>query len=278
VLLGTFSVGLLTLGGYLGIGIFVSTAVVGSYFFAYQVAVQLGLLLSVSFTSVLVPTFVRLKHERPRLNSALERSLRATMLVASGLSIALAAVFEPLEQLLWHGKWSSAVYPVQIIAILYPMNVALSVPYALQLSAGAFREWGLMLFVLSIAVVSAAIGGAAFFGTPAGIAACALGTLFVGCLLYVRVALKHAAFSLPRIMLAVLPSWTLALIAYVAGRSATELVTAAPARMCIGAAAYAATYLVLSRLLLARNLIDLIGFLPGRTRPLCNFVLRLRVT
>ena len=57
LLLGTFSLGLLNNGLYFALSSFVDTAVIGVYFFAYQLVVQVGILLSHNLFQVLFPAF-----------------------------------------------------------------------------------------------------------------------------------------------------------------------------------------------------------------------------
>ncbi|MCC6526555.1 MAG: oligosaccharide flippase family protein [Polyangiaceae bacterium] len=211
VLLGTFGVGLCNTGTYFLLGATLSSTVVGVYFFAYQLVIQVGILLANNVNQVLFPALVKLRGEPMRLRAATERSLRMLMLVAAPLSLGLVAAVGPIETLVWQGRWAEAVVPVQVVSIVYPLNVALGVPMSLQLASGRFREWALMLLAYGAGLVAAGAVGAWTTGTAAGVASWTGGYIAAGAIVYATLALRSAGLRVGAFLNAVTPSWVLSI-------------------------------------------------------------------
>jgi O-antigen/teichoic acid export membrane protein len=192
ILLGTFSIAIGNNGAYFVLGQFLSSDVVGTYFFAYQLVVQLGVLLSDNVYQVLAPSFMRMGPDLARIRAAVPRALSVVVLVGATASLSIAAIYEPLERALWHGKWSAATNSVHILGVIWPAAAAVSVLRALQMATGHFRQWGIVTFVGAVAsIFGAAVG--AYIGGTAGAAAMGFG---LGVLLGTAL---NAAFALPRI-------------------------------------------------------------------------------
>jgi O-antigen/teichoic acid export membrane protein len=192
VLLGTFAIGLGNNGSYFLLGQFLPSEVVGTYFFAYQIVVQLGVLLSDNVYQVLVPSFTRMNHDLARIRSAVPRALTVVVLVGAVASLSIAAVYEPLERALWHGKWAAAAGAVYIMAVVWPAAAGISVLRALQMATGRFRQWGLVTLLSAVMSVAGTVAGA-YIGGSAAAAAIGFG---VGALLG---AALNAAVVLPGI-------------------------------------------------------------------------------
>jgi O-antigen/teichoic acid export membrane protein len=192
VLLGTFSIALGNNGAYFLLGEFLSSDVVGTYFFAYQLVVQLGVLLSDNVYQVLVPSFVRMGPDIPRIRAAVPRALSVVVLIGAAASLSIAAVYEPLERVLWHGKWAAATNSVHILAIVWPAAAGVSVLRALQMATGHFRQWGIVTLIGALGSVSGTAIGAYVGGSAAAAAmGFGLGALFGAAL--------NAGFALPRV-------------------------------------------------------------------------------
>ncbi len=192
VLLGTFSIAMGNNGAYFLLGEFLPSDVVGTYFFAYQLVVQLGVLLSDNVYQVLVPSFVRMGRDMLRIRAAVTRALKVVVLVGAAASLSIAAVYEPLERILWHGKWAGATNSVHILAIAWPAAAGVSVLRALQMATGHFRQWGIVTLIGALASVSGTAIGAYIGGSAASAATgFGLGALFG--------AVLNAGYALPRI-------------------------------------------------------------------------------
>jgi O-antigen/teichoic acid export membrane protein len=179
VLLGTFAIALGNNGAYFLLANFLPSDVLGTYFFAYQLVFQLGVLLAENVYQVLVASFIRIGSDLARLRSAVRRSLGAVVLVGAAASLSIAAVYEPIELILWHGKWSGAAQAIHILGLVWPAAAGISVVRALQMATGHFRQWGVLTLIGAVACVCGTVIGA-YLGRSAASAAIGfgIGTLF----------------------------------------------------------------------------------------------------
>ncbi len=192
VLLGTFAIGFGNNGAYFIMGKFLPSELIGTYFFAYQIVVQLGVLLSDNIYQVLVASFVRLNGDLPRIRAAVPRALGMVVLIGAVASTSIAAIYAPLERELWHGKWSAATVAVYILAVGWPAAAGMSVLRALQMATGRFRQWGVVPLAGSAVSVAGTVVGASLGGSAI---TAAIG-FSVGALIG---AALNAAVALPRI-------------------------------------------------------------------------------
>jgi len=220
VLLGTFSIALGNNGAYFLLGEFFSSDVVGTYFFAYQLVVQLGVLLSDNVYQVLVPSFVRMGPDILRIRAAVLRALSLVVVIGAVASLSIAAVYEPLERVLWHGKWAAASGSVHILAIVWPAAAGVSVLRALQMATGHFRQWGIVTLIGALASVSGTAIGAYFGKSAAGAAlGFSLGSLF-GAALNARIALPRIGIRAADTAISVLRPWLIIVVAAVCAQLA----------------------------------------------------------
>ncbi len=174
VLLGTFGIALGNNGAYFLLGKLLPSDALGTYFFAYQIVMQLGMLLADNVSQVLFAAFVRMRQELPRIRSAVRRALIVVVLVNATASMLVAAIYEPLERALWHGKWSDAALPIYILAMAWPATAGVTVLRALQMATGRFHQWGVITLIGAISSVCGAALGA-YMGGSAQTAAVGFG-------------------------------------------------------------------------------------------------------
>jgi asparagine synthase (glutamine-hydrolysing) len=207
VLLGTFAIAVGNNGAYFVLGKFLPSVVLGTYFFAYQIVMQLGMLISENFYQVLFAAFVRMGIDLPRIRATVPSALCVVVLVGSVASLFIAAIFEPLERALWHGKWAAAAPAVYIFAVIWPLSAGVSVLRALQAARGRFHKWGILTLASSFASVSGTIIGA-YVGRSAASAAMgfAIGTAF-GTALNARYALSGTGIGAMDSVVSALRPW-----------------------------------------------------------------------
>ena len=277
IFIGTFGIAALNLGAALTIKPFVSTAVVGVYYFAFQVIVQVGMLLSANVLQVLFPAFARINDDPVRLSAAASRALRLLMLVAAPMCLGLAATFGPLELLIWHGKWKPAADAVRAIAVLYPAVIASSVPLALQQAGGSFRSSGLTFLSMGVASLGGSMIGAMITGTAVGIAiltGIATGAVSIA---VTWGTMRRTGVSASDLLASILPAWLMSCIAFAASywldgllaeRSVPTLIRAGASGV-IFVAVFAAT----TRLSFRSHLEEAISVIPSRLRgPAARFL------
>ncbi|MBS0190997.1 MAG: oligosaccharide flippase family protein [Phycisphaerales bacterium] len=144
------------------IGLAAPFEVVGIYTFTFLIVVQVASLLSTNINQVLVPVFTRLADEPDRKRAAVLRTLRQVSLVATFVSLGLAATYRPFEAAVWGQKWSATILPVQIMGASYAINVLLCISLAVQQARGQFRAWGIGLVLLAIGAMGSTYLGALY--------------------------------------------------------------------------------------------------------------------
>jgi O-antigen/teichoic acid export membrane protein len=270
IFMGTFGTAAVNLGAALTIKPFVPTAVVGVYYFAFQVIVQVGMLLSANMLQVLFPAFVRISAEPVRLSAAASRALRQLMLIAAPMCLGLAATFGPLELLIWHGKWKAAADVVRAIALLYPAVIASSVPLALQQAGGRFRSSGLTLMSMGGASLGGSMIGAMVTGTAVGIAiftSVATGAVSIA---VTWGTMRRTGVSARGILSAIVPAWLLSCVAFAASYWVDALLAhrGAPALIRVGASAvvFLTLFGATARLCIPSHVEEALSVMPARIR------------
>lgn len=226
---GTFAMSMLSNGDYLVLGWLkvaghVSMAAVGQYVFAYQIAVQINIIVAGNLQAVIFPALSRLAAEPARHARAVLRATRIMTLVGSGMGLGLACIFEPLQVILWNQKWEAATGAVFWMAAFFPMRLLTSVLNAAQMSKGRFREWFLLSLLQGAGMMGAAAIAGIFFDTSGAIA------MVIGIYFTLGVAptalwgLKRCGVPVRATAGAVVPAWVLACGAAAATLALADLV------------------------------------------------------
>ena len=169
-----------TSGDYAVAEFLVPAAILGTYYFGYQLAVQPGRLFTTNLTNVLVPVVCRVMHEPERLRSAIKRLLGTGGFTIAIVNLGMFAVIASLEQVIWEGRWSNVVIAVQILSVGLVYGSILSIitspfmaerKYLETFVCNAVRAGGL--------IIGAAIGASVGGGTVESIAAWVGGSMIV---------------------------------------------------------------------------------------------------
>lgn len=298
---------LLDVGSFAVLGLIVTQAVVGTYGFAFNWIAQVGVLLSFNMQQVLFPALTRVQDDPARLRDATLRSLRALMLVAAISCLGLAAVMEPLEKLLWHGKWEAAVVPVMVLGVFFAFRVSFGLCAAVLMAAGRFRAFSFLTMAEGVGVMAAGAIGAAIHGDATGIAMWTGAQLAIGRLVATVIVLKPLGIGAGEVLRAGVPAWLLATLAaaaavmvdrsggvqsVLAGIDVARLVSGwgaslkwaqrldsiatEGARMLVISMACAGLFAVAARVLIAGQVSEALDALPGRVGRPVRAILRLR--
>jgi len=186
---------------YLVLGLFAPTAVVGSYYFAFQLVARTAALLTAVSDAVLFPILSQIKGEPDRQIRGLFRAVSGFVGVAALGSALVVAAIPSFEQLVWQGKWIHAVFAIGILASVVPIQVAVTAPEQLLKARGQFRIWtGLLL--LRSATVAAAITVTSAIWNPeasvAGITGVIVAAIVVGVAIEVAVLSRTLGFRVQR--------------------------------------------------------------------------------
>lgn len=268
ILLSACATGIFNNGLYFTLGFFVSKSVVGVYYFAYQFVVQIGLLLSHNLFQVLFPAFSQLTHDPQRSRLALERSLQlATWLAAP--TLAVIAIYDPLEALVWQGKWLESVQPVQILCVFYPITVVLSVVNASQAALGHFQQMAVMMLLLAAATIAGGMVGATLTKNAIGVALGAGSCLFAGSLVYLRSILETSGIATSLVLISLSQRWAIALLSagisvLMDGFLMTFLTPAV--RVLANGLLFVSIFTIASRTIFPRQMLQMAEVMPNRLR------------
>lgn len=139
VVLATMFKGLARNGDYLVLGLMLPKALLGLYYFGYQLTIQITVLFALNLRHVLFPVLTKVANQPARQASAIVRTIRMLMLVAAPASMLIAVTIRPLEELVWRQKWVEAVPLMQIFAIVSPILILTDIVHAALTSRGRFR-------------------------------------------------------------------------------------------------------------------------------------------
>lgn len=263
-------------GDYLVAEFIVPAAVLGMYYFAYQLAMQPSRVVAASIGDALVPVVRRLVHDPARLHGAIRRLLAAGGFAIAVVNAGLAAVIAPLERAIWAGKWAEAV---PLVWSLSASLVFASVFSMLTSPLAAERRFAKRFACEAIrggSIVAGAAAGSLLFGTALGIAGSVSAALALGSL--AGIAWVMRGYGLPplatlrSLLSTVLPvllaaaaaaalgQWLLATLG--PGRPAAFLAAAA------SGVAYAALAFAALRLCPAETRVELLSLMPKPLRRL----------
>jgi PST family polysaccharide transporter len=231
VVVGTFAIGFGNNGAYFVLGKFLPSELVGVYFFAYQLVVQLGTLLADNVYQVLVPSFARMRDDLVRMRAATNRALSVVVLLGAVASLAVAAIFAPLEQALWRGKWAGAAHAVYILAVAWPAAAGVSVLRALQMATGRFRQWGMLTMCGALASIGGTVVGVYVNPSPAGAALGFAGGALSGAAVTGGAALRNIQLPAKRAFAAIARPWFVLAVAAFGAKSSADLIHGAWAQM-----------------------------------------------
>jgi len=187
LILGNAAVALFTHGDYIAIGLFASAATLGIYFFAYQIAAQMGVLISTNLHAVLFPTLARLAVVDQR--ALIVRSLALFTSAMSLVSLFVAAIFPAVERLLWGGKWTAAVLPLQLLAAAFPLRLRFDVANAQLMARGLFKRLSLLQLYQGVGLMTVAGLGAGICDNTSCLAGSVAGYLAASGVIFTAIAL-----------------------------------------------------------------------------------------
>jgi O-antigen/teichoic acid export membrane protein len=280
-------------GPYLVLGRLASEATTGFYYFAYQITAQIGMLLSFNLHIVLMPILTRMNHQPERQAQAFVRVLRGLTLLGSFLSLGVAVIIAPVEQLLWHGKWQPAVVAVIIFGIFYPWRVSFAVTCAVMMAQGRFKRFSLSAWGEGLVLIAAT--WLACRVKPDDLTYIALSNGVA--LVITRLIVTAHTFNLTGVPLSKLPGamisgWLVALAASVPSfgidslpmwadlqailepkipaaeeaRAVIAMSLVCVLRAGVAGSLFVACFVLLSRLLLAADMREAVGVVPARLR------------
>lgn len=153
-------------GAHVILGWFHGTVVVGLFFFAYNLSLQIQTLLSLNLAQVLLPSLSKLQHDAVRQTAAYLRVSRVLIVIGAPTCFLLAAIADPLVRVLFADRWLPAIPVLQWLAVGMAFNLAGIVTlnllkaqgrYGFHLVACAIRAGVFVAFVTAGAIAGGAV-------------------------------------------------------------------------------------------------------------------------
>ena len=193
----------------------------GQFYWAFSITAQVAILLGWNLMAVLTPALQRLNEEPTRQAQAVLRSLRSVMLTGCFASLGISAVFFPLEQIIWHGKWHDSVPAVIILGVFFPWRITFGVTSSLLQAQGHFRKYAILTLIEGVGFTAAVILGALWSketmrATAAMSLAGGLWLLVSRLVLTVR-TLRPIGITAGDVFRATVPAWLLSIVSAGAG-------------------------------------------------------------
>lgn len=154
----TLAIAVQTQGDNLVIAWLTNPTVLGLYFFAYQLTVAVSSLFTVGFSNVLLPALAKTEEGAAR-QSAVERVLRTTAVMASPVAVSAGFVLPVVIVGIWGSKWLAAALPAEVLAVSLGARLLTPVAMAVYQVQGRWRSGALVGAVDGGLIVGAAIVG-----------------------------------------------------------------------------------------------------------------------
>ncbi|GAB1643001.1 oligosaccharide flippase family protein [Krasilnikovia sp. MM14-A1259] len=220
---GSLGTALVTGGDYLGLGLSWTNALLGIYFFGYQIPAQLGGVAS-SVGQVLLASLPRATTAEAR-QQLLMSGTSALGYIVAPLCFCVVLVLPLAERLIWGDRWHDAVVVGQILAALFPLRLLLAVARSTRIAAGEYRRWtvhigvaGAGLFAVSSASGRLTTDPAVVAGIIGGFLACTVAAMTCS-------ALRTQGISYVRALRVVLEPYALCALLAIPPLALTQLVT-----------------------------------------------------
>ena len=192
-------------------------AVQGNVFWAFQMTAQIGVLISYNMQLVLSPIFQRLAHDPARLRKSVVRAMGGLMMLGSITSIGFGLVMDPLEKIIFQGKWQDATPAVAIYGLFFPFRILYGLTTAAQLGIGRSSAFFWTTLVQGTIFTLSAVAAGVYVTTPAGAAWWTGGALAAAMILVTRWVLKSLGVSAREAIVEMCWPWLLAVVAGGAG-------------------------------------------------------------
>jgi O-antigen/teichoic acid export membrane protein len=152
---------------FLMLGLFVSTEVVGVYYFAFSLVVRLNRLYEGVTRNVLFPALAQISEHRERQQAGVRRAGLLLALGGGAVAAALIASLYPIEEILWGGRWEAAVPAMMLLSSVSPGQGVQAVVEQLLKARAHFRRWTAVIAVRALGGAVVALVTGAVLGDDA---------------------------------------------------------------------------------------------------------------
>jgi O-antigen/teichoic acid export membrane protein len=148
--------------GYVVLAFSMNDAMVGIYYFAFVLSLQINALIGSSLAGPLLPIFASIKDEPARFDNAFLRVAGMLTLVSIPACFFLAIVAPWLIPLVFGAKWVVAVNLVILLFIAQGVAITNTASISALKATGRFKTWGIWQTMLTLSIVAAAIFAGVF--------------------------------------------------------------------------------------------------------------------
>lgn len=156
---------LISMGDYFTLASLRDTAMLGQYYFAFNLSTQTAVLIAGNLAGVLLPSFALLNAEPDRQRQAFYQTIRMIALVGVPLCVGQAIVADPLIVAVFGNKWADSVRLFQILSVANAFTLIASPSVALRQARSRFKTFAVEAalitpFFLLLVYIGARVGGA----------------------------------------------------------------------------------------------------------------------
>jgi O-antigen/teichoic acid export membrane protein len=166
MLVATLALAVVNQGPYAIVGYFVPTAVLGVYYFASQLVLQINLILAVNLQDVLLPALSSMNSTRQRQSTAVVRTIRLLAYSSSCAAFGVASIAPEVEYLFWRGKWEQAVPAIQWMCVFIPFRMLQSILTPAVLSRSNYRLNAVLLLTQGAIISGFAFIAGVYYTDP----------------------------------------------------------------------------------------------------------------
>jgi PST family polysaccharide transporter len=152
-------------GDYVVLGLFTTTATVGTYFLAFSLSMQVISFLTGNLSQVLFPTLSKLQQDPVRQVNAFTRACRVLGMVTIPLCLTQAALIDPAIRCLLSAKWLDTILIAEILSVGMALRSVTWTAPNLLLAQGRNRRQLVILACSTVAYLAAIVVGTAAAGS-----------------------------------------------------------------------------------------------------------------
>lgn len=181
-------------GDYLVLGAFMGAQQLGYYYFAYQLASQVGSLVASNAQKIATPLLGKRARLSPDVSAHLRRITRALAIASAVAAGGLLATFMVADRFVWSGQWTPALPALVALVAAYPARSVFAVSKIYRI---AKRQVGLLTrrtWLLATALVASAVVVGLLRPTALGAGVGVGGTLAVGSVMILLADYREAGF------------------------------------------------------------------------------------
>lgn len=168
--MGSSAMIMLKQGPYMILGLFHDPVVIGVYFFAFQLLIQINQLVALNFQSVLLPALSSVQKNIKRHTQAVLRTSEALVVASTIMALCVGVGIHDVIRLIWDEKWVDAIPAIQWMALFFPFRMFQSVFEPALLSRGLYRIWAWLMALQAVIVLIATCFASIFASTASGFA------------------------------------------------------------------------------------------------------------